>query len=260
MTCLCRRWSRWLPLLWLCVAAGALAQDVHLHLHLQRLPADPPAAHVVAGAHLAQLQAGPHGGSTLYEPAKTPAWWRVHADRAIGPDGDPQLVLQAPYLTRVDAWIPGQATPTGHALYGADADLRYSTRALVIALPHGLPQGAAVWLRVQAPAAVPMPVSIAQLAQVHRDDLRYVGWRAFILGSTTVLAILAIALWGRLREPVYGYFTAHVMCVLLYLLGIGGEARMVPGLDSLFATSPTPIRIVAALGGFFLINFQRRQL
>jgi len=254
MTRLCRC-SRWLLLLCLCVAEGAFAQ----HVHLQRLPADPPAAEVVTGAHLAQLQDGAHG-SALYEPLKTPTWWRVRADRAIGSDGDPQLVLQAPYLTRVEAWVPGQATPTRHALYGADADLRYSTRALVIALPHGLPQGASVWLRVHAPAAVPMPVSIAPLAQVHRDDLHYVGWRAFIIGSTAVLAILAIALWARLRERVYGYFTANVLCVLLYLLGIGGEARAVPGLDVLFASSPAPIRIVAALGGFFIINFQRRQL
>ncbi|MDY4338213.1 diguanylate cyclase [Xanthomonas sp. LF07-6] len=251
-----KRLCRWCCLL-LCL--GLVGSALGQELLLQRLAADPPASEVVAGRDDAAFVDAGHG-AILYERSKQPTWWRIRADHAIGRDGQPQLVLQSPYLTRVEAWVPGRTGPTRHAIYGADADLRYSTRALVIALPQGLPAGASIWLRVHAPAAMPMPVGIAPLAQVQREDLHYVGWRAFILGSTAVLAILAIALWARLREPIYGYFTANVMCVLLYLLGLGGEARAVPGLASVFASSPTPMRIVAALGGFFIITFQRRQL
>ncbi|MDD0946299.1 GGDEF domain-containing protein, partial [Xylella fastidiosa subsp. multiplex] len=75
-----------------------------------------------------------------------------------------------------------------------------------------------------------------------------------------VLAVLSASLWVRLREPVYGYFTVNLVCVLLYLIGFDGEARGFPVLGELFGSSPVPIRVVATFGGFVIVNFQRHYL
>jgi diguanylate cyclase (GGDEF)-like protein len=234
----------------------ALAQRVLL----DRLAGDPPAAEVLAGRHDAALQAGPAGAARIREASRQPVWWRVRVDHAVAATTQPVLQLESPYLTVVEAWLPGRTRPSWHAIYGPHADPRLSTRALQIALPQGLMPGQAVWLRVHARGSMPMPVTIVPLDAARHADLVHAGWRAFILGSTAVLAVLAISLWVRLRERIYGYFTANVMCVLLYLLGIGGEARAIPGLAQLFGASLAPTRVIAALGGAFLIAFQRHYL
>nr|WP_242014426.1 GGDEF domain-containing protein [Xylella fastidiosa] len=243
-------------LLWLCLAAPAVAQS----LMLERLDDDPPAHEVLAGVYDAMLRPNDTGGASIYETARHPVWWRIRADRQISAAGQPKLQIEFPYLNWVEAWVPGRSVPSRHAIYGAAADRRYATRALVIDLPEGLPQGRAVWLRVHAQSTIPMPVSIVSNDVVHRRDLDHVAWYTFILGLTTVLAVLSASLWMRLREPVYGYFTVNLVCVLLYLIGFDGEARGFPVLGELFGSSPVPIRVVATFGGFVIVNFQRHYL
>nr|WP_238836498.1 GGDEF domain-containing protein [Xylella fastidiosa] len=234
-------------LLWLCLAAPAVAQS----LMLERLDDDPPAHEVLAGVYDAMLRPNDTGGASIYETARHPVWWRIRADRQISAAGQPKLQIEFPYLNWVEAWVPGRSVPSRHAIYGAAADRRYATRALVIDLPEGLPQGRAVWLRVHAQSTISMPVSIVSNDVVHRRDLDHVAWYSFILGLTTVLAVLSASLWVRLREPVYGYFTVNLVCVLLYLIGFDGEARGFPVLGELFGSSPVPIRVVATFGGYF---------
>ncbi|ALQ97583.1 diguanylate cyclase [Xylella fastidiosa 32] len=243
-------------LLWLCLVAPAVAQS----LMLERLDDDPPAHEVLAGVYDAMLRPNDTAGASIYETARHPVWWRIRADRQISAAGQPKLQIEFPYLNWVEAWVPGRSVPSRHAIYGAAADRRYATRALVIDLPEGLPQGRAVWLRVHAQSTIPMPVSIVSNDVVHRRDLDHVAWYTFILGLTTVLAVLSASLWMRLREPVYGYFTVNLVCVLLYLIGFDGEARGFPVLGELFGSSPVPIRVVATFGGFVIVNFQRHYL
>lgn len=124
-------------LLWLCLAAPAVAQS----LMLERLDDDPPAHEVLAGVYDAMLRPNDTGGASIYETARHPVWWRIRADRQISAAGQPKLQIEFPYLNWVEAWVPGRSVPSHHAIYGAAADRRYATRALVIDLPEGLPQG-----------------------------------------------------------------------------------------------------------------------
>ncbi|HHW4680358.1 MAG TPA: diguanylate cyclase [Xylella taiwanensis] len=240
----------------LCLVVPAGAQS----LMLDRLDDDPPAHEVLAGVYDAMLRPNHNGSSSIYESARHPVWWRIRADHQITAAGQPKLQIEFPYLNWVEAWVPGRHVPSRHAIYGPAADPRYSTRALIIDLPDGLPQGKAVWLRVHAQSTIPMPVSIVSNDVVHRRDLDHVAWYSFILGSTAVLAVLSASLWWRLREPVYGYFTVNLVCVLLYLIGFDGEASGLPLLGEVFGSSPVPIRVVATFGGFVIVNFQRHYL
>ncbi|HHW4678014.1 MAG TPA: diguanylate cyclase [Xylella sp.] len=240
----------------MCVVVPVGAQS----LMLDRLDADPPVHEVLAGVYDSLLRPNQNGGGSLYESARHPVWWRIRADRPISAVGQPKLQIEFPYLNWVEAWVPGRSVPSRHAIYGPAADRRYATRALVIDLPEGLPQGQAIWLRVHAQTTIPMPVSIVSNEVVHRRDLDHVAWYSFILGTAAVLAVLSASLWVRLHEPVYGYFTVNLVCVLLYLIGFDGEAGSLPVLGEMFGASPVPMRVVVTFAGFVTVNFQRHYL
>ncbi len=225
-------------------------------LVVERLESD---AASPSGLPVERLQANPDG-EVIFQQQRGPVWWRIRSDADIPASLHPQLLLASPYLNRVQAWVPGASGSTRHALSGPDADPRYSTRALVIALPHGLARGQAVWLRMTAPAGVPMRLSIEPLEQVHRDDLAFTAWRTFLFGGISVMLLLAVTFWLRLRERQYFYFAANLLCVLLYLLVMGGEIRAFPLLSALAQDSPQPARVLAGFAVIFTILFQRSYL
>lgn len=248
-------WTAWLAALLLAGSGVAAAQE----LNLARLAADPPAAEVLAGRHDARLQTL-EGARILFETERSPRWWRITADGDIPSAGSPQLVLQTPYSTSVRAWVPGRSESTLHAMYGPGGDDRYATRALVIELPEGLPVGEAVWLRVDAPAGFPMAVSVMTRDAVHRADLAHVAWRAAILTALLVLALLAVGFWVGTGDRSYGYLSGMLLCGLVYLTSVGGEARAWPLLDAMLAESPQFSRMAAFLGLLCSNLFQQRYL
>jgi len=233
-------------LLWLLLALSpALAPAVELEV--RELRDDPPVAEVLAGLHdhrLGPAQQRPY----IKQATRHVQWWRVTAAEPVDAAGTPRLVMRAPFLYGVEAWAPGAATPTRHALYGPDADPRHSHRALVIDLPAGIPAGEAVWLRVQGRSNVVAPLSIEPLDQVLSDDLVYVGWRSMVFTTLAVLAILGLAFWGGTGERSYAYFSAMLVCAIGYQAAITGDLRWVPGLDVVFGAGPQVNRIFGGLG------------
>lgn len=244
---------------WLLACSGVVAaQD--LDLELARLDADPPAAEVLAGRHDAGLQVQ-SDARVLFEPERSPRWWRITARADIPADLEPQLVLEAPYSTRVRAWVPG-GHPDGslHAIYGTGSDDRHAGRALVVALPEGLSAGQAAWLRVDAPAGFPMPVSVATRDAVQRADLAHVAWRSANLTALLVLALLAVGFWIGSGDRSYGGLAGMLLAGGAYLAMVGGEARWWPALAELIAASPQPARLAAFLGMVCSNWFQQRYL
>ena len=230
----------------------------HVPLTLARLAADPPAQEVVAGLHDAALVAA--SADVLFEPARAPRWWRLTVGADVAPDDEPHLLLGMPHSTRVQAWLPGATAASEHALYGAAADLRFSRRALAIALPRGLQAGQAVWLRVDAPAGYPMPLSLATRDQVHRDDLRHVAWRTAILATMLVLALLSLGFWYGTGDRSYGYLAGMLLFGAAYLAAVGGEAWQLPFIGPWLAESVRGPRLLGAMGLICTNLFQQRYL
>ena len=244
-----------LAALLLAFAGVAAAHDVDL----ARLAADPPPEEVLAGLHDARLQPVATRG-ILFENDREARWWRLTARRDF-PAGDaPHLVLESPYSTRVQAWVPGGGQGEMHAMYGPDADNRYAPRALVIELPQGLEAGQAAWLRVHAPAGYPMQVSVASRDAVHRADLVHMAWRTAILTALLVLGLLAIGFWVGTGDRSYGYLSGMLLWALLFLITVGGEAQGWPVLDGMLAQSPQVSRFAALLGLLCSNMFQQRYL
>lgn len=228
-------------------------------LVVRALEDDPPAAEVLSGRHDARL-GPPVVDAAIRQPLRAVQWWRVESTVAIPADGAPKLVLRAPFIYQVQAWRPGAQTPTRHALYGADADDRYSHRALVVDLPQGLAAGAPVWLRVERGSAAVMTVGVESLDQVHREDLAYLGWRVMVLSSLSVLVVLALAFWAGTGERSYGYFAGMLVCTIAYLAALDGDLRWLPGAELVFGTTPQTNRTIGSLGIMFSNLFQRAYL
>ncbi|MGJ4729587.1 sensor domain-containing diguanylate cyclase [Luteimonas sp. SDU101] len=246
-----RGWCSWLLCLLLLCPSLAGATE----LIVRELRDDPPAAEVLAGLHDARL-AAPQDRPYIRQFERKAQWWRIEASGPVSAGPAPQLVMRSPFLYRVEAWPPGARAPTRHSLYGAHADDRYSHRALVIALPDGIPAGQAVWLRVEHLSSIVSPLSVEPLDQVHREDLVFVAWRSFVMTSLAVLAILGLAFWGGTGERSYGYFSAMLVCAIGYLSAVSGDFRWVPGLDALFGRGAEANRVIACLGVVFSNLFQ----
>lgn len=228
-------------------------------LVVRPLADDPPAAEVLAGRHDARL-GPPAVDGAIRQPLRDVQWWRVESPVAVPADEAPKLVLHAPFIYRVQAWLSGAEAPTRHALYGPDADDRYSHRALVVDLPRGLAAGAPVWLRVERGSAAVMTVGIESLDQVHREDLAFLGWRVMVLSSLSVLVVLALAFWAGTGERSYGYFAGMLVCTIAYLAALDGDLRWWPGAELVFGTTPQTNRAIGSLGIMFSNLFQRAYL
>jgi len=222
-----------------------------------RLDSDPVPARIIAGEFDDHFITRPD--AVIRETEQSPRWWRVTVGRAIAPDLHPQLVVQAPHLTLVEAWAPGEALPIRRAMIGLDADLRFSTRALVVPMAAGLAAGDVIYLRVHALGAVPMPVSIEPLARVHRADLVHVAWRTAILVSLALLALLALGFWWGIGERSYGYLLLTLLAQGAFFSISGGEVRMLPGVAEIAGGDLRIVRLfglVAALSSLvFLIHY-----
>lgn len=240
------------------VATCALAWAQPSGLVIARLAAPASEAAVVAGQYDPQFVVRA-GAAVIYEDAKLPAWWRITSTRPIEAGDEPQLVLKAPYLNHVSAWVPG-AVPSGHALHGVDVDPGHSARALLIALPAGLQPGQAIYLRVDAPAAVPMAVSIESRNQAHRADLWHVAWRSMILTAMILLAILALAFWVGVGDRNFVHLAVTMGAAALYLAVMGGEIRAVPWLAGVMTQGPQAARVLACVAAVASNLFLRRYL
>lgn len=240
-------WCGWLLGLFL-LAWPALAAA---GLDVRELRDDPPAAEVLAGAHDQRLMPA-RDRPYIVQPSRQAQWWRVTATAPVDAGSAPRLVLRSPFLYRVQAWVPGSSAPTRHALYGSDADYRYSHRALVIDLPAGISAGEAVWLRVERSSTAISPLSIESLDQIHRADLVFVAWRSLVFTTLAVLAILGLAFWGGTGERSYAYFSAMLLCAIGFMAAVNGDLRWVPGLDALFGSAGERVsRVLGCLGVVF---------
>lgn len=247
-------WTGWLAALLLAWGGAPMAQE----LALSRLADDVPAEAVLSGRMDHRLV--PQPGRVLFEKGDAPAWWRVTVDRPVAAAGLPHLLLEGPYLTRIEAWVPGAAGPSLHSGPGAAAEPGFSSRALAIPLPHGLAPGQPVWLRVQSFGAVPMTLSIRSFGQIHHGDLVHVAWRSGTLSALVAIALLAFGFWVGVGERSYGYFFGMLLSSAVYLALMGGELwGLHPALDRL-VDSPRPARLFASLGAVFSNSFVLRYL
>ncbi len=220
-----------------------------------RLDADPAPAAVTSGALDSDFV--PVAGGRIHESAAHPTWWRITADRRVDAGKQPKLLLHSPAHSAVEAWLPGRGEAITVALIGSNADLEFSSRALVIPLSEGLAAGAPVYLRLDSRGLAPMTVSIESLRSAHRADLTHVAWRSALLGGLGLLALLAFGFWIGIGERSYGYLTLNLLAQAGFFATKGGDVRMVPWLADLIGTNwqlPQLFVLVAAIASLAFLT------
>lgn len=229
-------------------------------VELAHLASDAPAPAVVSGALDGGFRRVAGDPPAIFQARSSQGWWRVRITEDAPAAQEPQLVLEAPFLTWVETWRPGAAAPVRSAGHGIDADPRYSSRALVIGLPGGVHRGDTLYLRVHSRGAVPMNVAIVPRDAVHRADLRHVAWRSMILTTIIVLALLALAFWTGVGDSSFVFLSATLALSALYLATMGGEVRQLPWLGELLLSGPQGARAVASFGVAASNGFMLRYL
>lgn len=241
-----REWLLYLAMAF--ALALALAPGSARAIELARLASDAPSSAVVSGALDRGFRPVAGDSPAIFQVQSSVGWWRVRATADATATTEPQLVLDAPFLTSVETWLPGAARPVRSAVHGPDADTRYSTRALVVDLPAGVHRGDTLYLRVHSRGAVPMTVSIVPRDAVHRADLGHVAWRSMILTTIVVLAVLALAFWTGVGDVSFVFLSATLAFSALYLATMGGEVRQIPWLGEVMLAGPQGARAVASFG------------
>jgi diguanylate cyclase (GGDEF)-like protein len=231
-------------LLWFCLIGWAMPATAQT-LSLARLDADPPARDVVSGKVDAQFAAAARDG-VIFESQTSPRWWRVVSPVDVDAGLQPHLVVRAPYQNRMELWT-SEGPPVVRALFGADADLAFSARALAFPLPEGVRAGQPLYLRVISVGGTPMPLSIQPLRDVHRQDLEHVAWRAMVLGAMCVLSVLALGFCIGLGERSYGFLALTLLSQALFLALAGGELRSIEVFGHALGADPRMSRIAGML-------------
>ncbi|MDQ3206036.1 MAG: GGDEF domain-containing protein [Pseudomonadota bacterium] len=246
-----RRWWQAIAIIAvMLLAPGVPAQG----FSVARLDADPVPARILAGEFDEQF-VEVDDATVIHEQVLSPRWWRLTAEQAFPASTSPQLVLSAPYLSRVEVWTPGRIMPAVRALVGPHADFRYSTRALVTSLPEGLKPGQEVYIRLKAEAVTAMPVAIEPLDEVHRKDLLHVAWRTAVLSTMIVLSILALGFWIGVGERSYAYLMITLLAQVCYFLSVGGEWRGWPWMAEMVATDPRASQLFGLISLIASIHF-----
>ncbi|MBD9477764.1 diguanylate cyclase [Pseudoxanthomonas sp. PXM02] len=213
-------------------------------LSLARLTADAPAQQVVSGGRDADFAVARDG--VIFEPDTAPRWWRVTSPVDVDAALQPHLVVRAPYQNRIELWT-GHGQPIVRGLFGENADLAFSARALAFPLPDGLRAGQPLYLRVTSIGGTPMPLSIQPLREVHRQDLEHVAWRAMVLGAMGVLAVLALGFCVGLGERSYGFLALTLLSQALFLALAGGELRSFEVFGHVLGSDPRMSRVAGML-------------
>ena len=247
-----------LRLLLVCACASAGAAWANGDVVLHKLPGDAPAEDVLSGRLDHLLEKQPSG--LMVGGGGTADWWRITTTTPLPSDGQPTIVLRRPLLEQVEAWVPGRDQPTRHALYGEHANVEHSSRVLLVDLPEGMPAGTAAWLRIESVSTMRVRMSIEPRAEVHRDDLVFVAWRSFVLSVLLVLSLLAIPFRIGTGDSSFAWFGGMLFMAVLYMISVGGDARLLPGADYVFGESSRAHRFVGGLGVVFSNQFQRQYL
>lgn len=237
-----RRTRGWL--LWFCLIGWAWPATAQT-LSLARLDADAPAHRVVSGELDADFVAAARDG-VIFEPQTASRWWRVVSPVDVEAGLQPHLVVRAPYQNRIELWT-GQGPSVVRGLFGADADLAFSARALAFPLPDGVRAGQPLYLRVTSVGGTPMPLSIQPLRVVHRQDLEHVAWRAMVLGALGVMTVLALGFCIGLGERSYGFLALTLFSQALFLALAGGELRSLEVFGHALGEDPRMARVAGML-------------
>ncbi len=189
------------------------------------LSADPGAAAVLAGDYDTAFQADANAGDALRVVRRQATWWKVTFTAGMAAADAPRLVIEWPQRKSVELWRPGASGPIKRAAYGPDTDFSHTARVLVFPLDGPVRPGDTVYLRVRAPNLAASTVSLQTQRSLQREEIRHTQIRSVQLTIMCLIALMALGLWGSLRQRGYGHLALALLLQVAAMVTDGGEVR-----------------------------------
>ncbi len=186
-------------------------------------PADPTAIATLLDA--AALSENPDHDS-LHPEGYGPQWFRLTPAPAVAGMKDPVLVLRGTRGARVSFYLPPNYHSQQRYLYGEVKVSPFTRHAMVLDWPHQ--QSAPLLIRIDDARPLPIRLQFLERADYIREDLGFARRFAAIYTLLTLVAIVALSFWLRLRDRVLPWFVAYNLSQLLYFLAATGDAADVP--------------------------------
>lgn len=186
-------------------------------------PADPTA--VAALVEAAALSESPDHDS-LHPDGAAAQWFRLTPAPAVAAMKDPVLVLRGTRGARVSFYLPPSYHAQQRYLYGEVKVSPFTRHAMVLDWPHQ--QSAPLLIRIDDARPLPIRLQFMERADYIREDLGFARRFAAIYTLLTLVGLVALSFWLRLRDRVLPWFMAYNLSQLLYFLSATGDAADTP--------------------------------
>ena len=219
----------WLLLLctWL-VPFTALAQVLDVSV----LHGEAPAERVLSGQENHRFQPVATGTVLRLRTDNRPQWWRIVPRQDVPATLRPRLLLDGAVFGRHDIRLPGASELQPIAMYGANPAPSIGNRGLALELREGWRAGVPVYLNSFSFAKASFSISVETDPAFQRAQYRHIALRSAIFTMLALIALLSVAFWLSARERAHLALGASLVLACGYLAATGGEARIVPFIDS----------------------------
>lgn len=211
---------------WACAAAGQAEPSFGIAQLIADRDVEPAA--VISG--LSDNLFVPLAGDTVSTSVRSDRWIRVELGADWHADSAPLLSITDAGYTRVSLYAPPdwQEHLLWHA--AADADTRYSRRALGGALPLDTRAGQPIYVRFAKTNITLHPhITIAAGADYAASDLNYLRLSTLFSSVQFTMILVALFLWFALGDRAFAWFVGYTSMQLIYLLLMSGELYALPG-------------------------------
>lgn len=241
--------------------AALPAHAASVPIVIERLGASvetPDPARVIAGDYDTAFEAQSY--AAIVPSREHDVWYRIRLTVDWNDPRPPVLAIFDPVGLETDFYAPPSYAAKPRSIYSDEGDQGYTRHAIVVILPPTLRADAPVYLRVAPERAIPRRVEVRDVSDYRAGDLERA--RLDVLFPAFQLATLLVmfAFFLALRERMYAYFVAYVLCLVLYELWIFGIGYEIPIMRWAAPMAQRPAWCAALLAVSFNIAFSRHFL
>ena len=254
--------SDWIVASWLALivalfaATPARAEPVPLVIErLGAAVATPDPARLVAGDYDAAFEPQPY--AAIVPSREHDVWYRIRLTADWNDPRPPALAIFDPVGLQTIVYSPPAYAARPRSIYSDEGDQGYTRHAIVVILPPTLRAGTPIYVRIAPERAIPRRVEVRDVQEYRVGDLERARFDVLFPSFQLATLLVMFAFFLALRERMYAYFVAYVLCLVLYELWIFGIGYEIPVLRWAAPMAQRPAWCAALLSVAFNIAFSR---
>jgi diguanylate cyclase (GGDEF)-like protein len=217
--------------------------------------ATPDPARLVAGDYDASFEPQPY--AAIVPSRAHDVWYRIRLTADWNDPRPPALAIFDPVGLHTDIYSPPGYVARPHSIYSDEGDQGYTRHAIVVILPPTLRADTPLYVRVAPERAIPRRVEVRDVQEYRVGDLERARLDVLFPAFQLATLLVMVAFFLALRERMYAYFVAYVLCLVLYELWIFGIGYEIPVMRWAAPMAQRPAWCAALLSVAFNIAFSR---